>query len=210
MWPKSSTDKAETQRASLSKNEWTEMVFDHVLVDPEKVTGMDFFNSARGSIEFQMKENVNVQKLIDSSTKFKGYEIQFSKTLTDETKVVFFNVPMQIPNEEILHLIDSYSGTMKVRKVERELVGGEKGFTTKSGKTIKVQSTTRYVYATFPANKFLRRYYWLEGPCRNDPGRRVTVQHKGQKERACGWCLGYWSILRSARTSLWGACGDLF
>ena len=78
---------------------------------------------------------------------------------------------------------------MEKREVTHELVGGLGGYTTKKGKKIVIPGTTRHVLATFPANKCLRRYYWLEGPMRHEPGRRIVVQHKGQKERQCGHCL---------------------
>lgn len=178
-----------SQRAALSQADWAELLFDHAELDPKEMTGIDFFSGSKGTVEILMKENVNMEKYMKTNVEFKGYKLQLSETQTDETKVVLFNVPLLVPDEEIFNLIESYGGVMKDKKVHRELVGGKNGFTTKKGKKIEILGTTRYLYATFPANKFLRRYYWMEGPCRNDPGRRITIQHRGQKERACGHCL---------------------
>ena len=180
-----------SQRAALSQPEWYELLFDHVEMNPQDFAGIDFFLVSKGIVEILMKENVDVKKYLTTTknVEFKGYKLELSETLKDETKVVLFNVPLLIPDEEIFNLVETYGGVMKERRVYRELVGGKNGFITKKGKKIKIDGTTRYLFATFPPNKFLRRYYWLEGPGRNDPGRRITIQHRGQKERACGHCL---------------------
>ena len=180
-----------SQRSALSQPEWYELFFDYAEMNPQDFAGIDFFLASKGIVEILMKENVNVKKYLTTTKniEFKGYKLELSETLKDETKVVLFNVPLLVPDEEIFNLVETYGGKMKDKIVHRELVGGKNGVTTKKGKKIQIDGTTRYLYATFPANKFLRRYYWMEGPCRNDPGRRITIQHRGQKERACGHCL---------------------
>ena len=183
------SDTAGAQRGLLSPEDWCEFLFDILEINPNDMVGIDFYSGNKSSVEMLMTKSYDVTKLVDTKYEFKGYKVEISRVLMDETKVVFFNVPLYVPDEEILHLVESYGGEMKKNEVQYEYAVHGSGITTKKGKLIKIRGTTRYVHATFPANKFLRRYYWLEGPCRHDPGRRIMVQHKGQKMRQCGHCL---------------------
>ena len=169
----------------LSVTDWADFLFDEMNMDPSDALGIDFFSGNRGSVEVLLNSNVDVGKFICSGKAFKGFNMEISKLASDETKVVFLNVPLFVPDEEIIHLVTSYGGKMEKEGVQHE----SKEITTSGGKKVSLRTTTRFVYATFPANKCLRRYYWLEGPCRNDPGRRIIVQHKGQKERQCANCM---------------------
>ena len=73
---------------------------------------------------------------------------------------------------------------------KEEILSEKVTIKTEGGKVINVKGTTRYAFATIPANKHLRRYYLLEGPLTTDTGRRVIVEHPGQ-ERQCGNCLNW-------------------
>ena len=185
--------------SALSVTDWADFLFDEMNMDPSEALGIDFFSGNRGSVEVLLHPKVDVGKFICSGKAFKGYNMEISKMASDETKVVFLNVPLFVPDEEIIHLVTSYGGKMEKEGVHHET----KEITTSGGKKVSLRTTTRYVYATFPANKCLRRYYWLEGPCRNDPGRRIIVQHKKQKERQCGNCMNLASECPyAARTNL--------
>ena len=104
---------------------------------------------------------------------------------TSSTKVTFKGVPLTVPNEELYHLIRSYGGRVLEEKVHYEAYV----HTTPKGVPIMVKSNTRYVHATFPPNKRLRRFYWLAGPLPKDPLRRIVAEHSGQLGRDCGHCL---------------------
>ena len=189
----------EQSGSPLSMTDWADFLFDEMNMDPADALGIDFFSGNRGSVEVLLNPNVDVGKFICSGRIFKGFNMEVSKMASDETKVVFLNVPLFVPDEEIIHLVKSYGGKLEKEEVQYEM----KEFSTTGGKKVSLRTTTRFVYATFPANKYLRRFYWLEGPCRNDPGRRIIVQHKGQKERQCGNCLRFASECPySSRTHL--------
>ena len=70
---------------------------------------------------------------------FKNHEITVKKILHDVTKVTFKNVPMYVPDEELLHLAGVY-GTVVENKVHYEKLR-----ITTSTKQGVLTSPTRYV-----------------------------------------------------------------
>ena len=108
--------------------------------------------------------------------------IVLKKMLNDATKVTFRNVPMYVPDEEILHLCGVY-GTVMENKVY-----WEKMKITTSTKKGVLTSPTRYVLMNLKIGAAFHNFYWMEGPMSGDPGRRITVLHQGQR-RQCSNCL---------------------
>ena len=189
--PKQQSDQ---NKKPLSLEKWADFLFDELKMDPADAIGLDFTSGKGTSVEIHLHTKVNADKYTGSDKIFEGFNMEISKKSAEETKVVFLNVPYLVPDEEILHLVTSYGGKMKDSTVHRE----PRFFSTSKGKQIFLQSTTRFVHASFPQDKRLRRYYWVEGPCENDLGRRIIVQHKGQRETQCPWCLQWASECRFA------------
>ena len=102
--------------------------------------------------------------------------------LNDTTKVTFKNVPMYVPDEEILHLCGIYGAVLE-NKVHREQL--RISTSTKKG---VLQSSTRYVFMHLKNGASFNNYYWMEGPMSSDPGRRITVLHHGQTQQ-CSNCF---------------------
>ena len=113
---------------------------------------------------------------------YKDHEITVKKMLNDVTKVTFRNVPMYVPDEEILHLCGVY-GTV----VDNRVYWEKMRITTSSKKGV-LTSPTRYVIMNMNNGASFNNFYWMEGPMSGDPGRRITVLHHGQRQQ-CFNCL---------------------
>ena len=114
---------------------------------------------------------------------FKQHKVNISVVTKVATKVTFKNVPISVPDEEILHLCSQY-GEVKDDRVRREVIhfGG--------AKKLKITGSTRWVEMTLKPGKAFRNFYWLAGPQPGDIARRITVLHAGQPKQ-CSWCLKY-------------------
>ena len=111
-----------------------------------------------------------------------NHEVTLKKMLHDVTKVTFKNVPMYVPDEELLHLCGIY-GTVLDDKVHWEQLR-----ITTSTKRGVLTSPTRYVHMHLNNGAIFNNFYWLEGPMAGDPGKRIPVIHTGQKQQ-CYHCL---------------------
>ena len=96
------------------------------------------------------------------------------------TKVLFKNVPLYVPDIEILNLCSYYGN------VENSKVIWDK--TKVPGSNFALPGSNRYVNMVMNHGAVMNNYYWLEGPLPGDPGRRVLVLHPGQ-QRQCSHCL---------------------
>ena len=161
----------------------SEYIFTELGIKPAEIMEIDL-NTGRSDIkQIRLKPGVDTDKLLsDFPDTYAGYAVNISKLTQTNTKVTFRNVPIEIPDEEILNLCAVYG---KVEgKVNRETVTIDN---TKLGK-VKLPSATRFVnMKLFPGKKF-NNYYWMEGPLPGDQGRRVTVLHYNQSQQ-CSHCL---------------------
>ena len=86
------------------------------------------------------------------------------------SKVLFRSVPLNVSDEEILHLCAVYSDV--VDGIKREKLYNNKDM----GRT----GSNRMVEIIFNDGMSFDIFYWLEGALPGDQGRRVTVTHHGQ------------------------------
>ena len=172
-------------RQLLEQGEWAELIFDLCEIKVEDVLGIDFQAGGYNAAEIQLKDEVDAGQYEGISKEFKGMTFDMSKSQADSTKVTFKSVPLSVPNQELIHLVKAYGGKMENEEVkyEKVLVSTPKGHNT------EVNGTTRYVHATFPPNRRLRTFYWMQGPLPKDPMRRIIAEHAGQAGRQCGHCL---------------------
>ena len=179
----SNADNRINQPRSLTIDDLSELVFEVLEVKFEECIGVDFYTGRYDTREIVLKPEVDPAKYITSEPiDFKDHEIVIKKMLNDVTKVTFKNVPMYVPDEEILHLCGIY-GTVQDNKVYWE----KQRVTTSTKKGILL-SPTRYVLMNLNNGSSFNNYYWMEGPMAGDPGRRVTVLHHGQKQQ-CSHCF---------------------
>ena len=95
------------------------------------------------------------------------------------TRVTFKNVPLNVPDEEIIHLCKSY-GVPLDNKVNWEVLT--------NNKNRGMVGSTRYVDMELAKGAAFENYYWLEGPLPGDHGRRILVLHNGQVPQ-CSHCF---------------------
>ena len=153
----------------------SEYIFTELGIKPADIMEIDL-NTGRSDIkQIRLKPGVDTDKLLsDFPDTYEGYAVNISKLTQTNTKVTFRNVPIEIPDEEILNLCAVYR---KVEgKVNRETVTIDN---TKLGK-VKLPSATRFVNMKLLPGKKFNNYYWVEGPLPGDQGRRVSVLHYNQ------------------------------
>ena len=93
--------------------------------------------------------------------------------------MTFRNVPLNIQNEEILHLCETYGKPLdKTVHYEQLFNDGNRG----------MMGGTRYVEMELFKGASLKNFYWMEGPLQGDAGYRITVLHPGQIQQ-CSHCL---------------------
>ena len=94
---------------NLNFDDISEIIFEILNIKFEDCVGIDFTSGRYDTKEIALKANVDSSKYITQEPLvFKGHEISVRKMLNDTTKVTFKNVPMYVPDEEILHLCGIY------------------------------------------------------------------------------------------------------
>ena len=176
-------DEAPSNPKSLTMDDISEFTFDILGIKFEECVGVDYWTGRYDSREIILKPGVDTTKFITTEPIiFKDHEILVKKMLVDMTKVTFKNVPMYVPDEEILHLCGVY-GTVLDNKVHWETIK----VTTSTQRGVLV-SPTRYVLMKLNNGAMFKNFYWMEGPMAGDPGRRITVLHHGQQQQ-CSNCF---------------------
>ena len=179
------SEKPDDKPRSLSTAQVGELLFDYLEIDPADCLELDISTGGRyDTKELLVKAGAKLDKALSTDPlEFKQHRVNVSLVTKVATKVTFKNVPISVPDEEILHLCSQY-GDVKDDRVRREIIhfGGTK--------KLKIMSSTRWVEMTMKPGKAFRNFYWLAGPQPGDVARRITVLHSGQP-RQCSWCLKY-------------------
>ena len=107
---------------NLTMDDISELTFDILGIKFEECVGIDFWTGRYDSREIILKPGVDTTKYITTEPIiFKEHEVHVKKMLVGMTKVTFKNVPMYVPDEEILHLCGVY-GTVQDNKVHWETI----------------------------------------------------------------------------------------
>ena len=183
--PKPSDPAIRAGRQLLTHDQWATLIFGTFNLQVKDVEGIDFHAGGINAVELKFNEKFDTSPLINSSADFDGRSFTLSKQEMGSTKVTFKNVPFSVPDAELLHLVKSYGGKMENNQVEHEKVSVK----LPDGEIKYFEGTTRSIHASFPPNKRLRTFYWLQGPLPKDPMRRVLVEHTGQVGKQCSFCL---------------------
>ena len=168
----------------MGQNEWAELIFDKCKIKVEDVTGIDFNSAGINTVEIELKEGSPSDRY-EGNYNFKDQDFSLVRANTTSKKITFKNVPLQIPDSELIHLVKAYGGKME----KEEGICEKNTISTPGGVKTETKSSTRYIQATFPPNKRLKTFYWVAGQLSNDPMRRIIAEHDGQIGRQCGSCL---------------------
>ena len=165
---------------SLSFEELGELIFDVLQIKAEECLAINFNTGHYDQREIKMKPEVNVsQYLRYEPFVFKDHNVTVNRQSQNVTRVSFKNVPLNVPDEEILNLCLAYGKPLE-NKVSYETLN------IKRGKTLT--GSTRYVDMQMEEGKTFMNYYWMEGPLAGDQGKRIVVLHSNQPPQ-CSHCL---------------------
>ena len=174
-------DQVNSKPKNLSFDDIGDFIFDILKVNPDDCLGFDYTTGRYDSRQLKLKPSVNATPYITSTPiLFKHHEISVSKQLNNVTRVFFKNVPLNVPDEEILHLCLCYGSPVDHKvHVEKLTNSRNKG----------MPGSNRYVDMHIKDSMSFENYYWMEGPLSGDSGRRITVLHNGQTKQQCFHCL---------------------
>ena len=155
-------------------------IFDILKVNPSDCLGFDYTTGRYDSREIKFKPGIDIDPYTTITPHiFMDHEITVKKQLRNVTKVVFKNVPLNVPDEEILNLCLCYgSVTDNTVHYERLFNNKNKG----------MPVSNRFVQMVLDSGAAFENFYWMEGPLAGDTGRRILVLHNGQIPQ-CSNCL---------------------
>ena len=154
------------------------LLFDILGVKAEDCLRFNYSLGRYDTREVMFKPGVDMTPNL-GMTDFMGHEILTRRQRNNVTRVTFKNVPLNIPDEEIIHLCETY-GKPVDNMVHYEKLNNLKNKGMTSG--------TRFVEVEMFPGASMFNFYWLEGPLAGDEGCRVTVLHPGQVQQ-CSNCL---------------------
>ena len=165
---------------SLTFDDLGELIFDVLKIDPKDCVSFDYNTGRYDTRQIKFKAGVSIDMYVTKEPiTFKDHMITTKKQLHNITRVTFRNVPLNVPDEEIIELCNCYGKPVN-NQVFYELLSNSKN----KGHT----GSTRYVDMEFTQGMVMQNYYWMEGPMHGDQGRRVLVLHNGQQSQ-CSNCL---------------------
>ena len=157
-----------------------ELLFDILRLNPAHCLAYDYNTGRNDTKQVKLKPGIPVADILAKSPlEFKGFKVVVSQQRLNITRVTFKNVPLNVPDEEIIHLCMSYGSPME-NKVQYEVLRNSRN----KGHT----GSTRFVDMELNEDSSFNNYYWMEGPFPGDQGRRVLVLHSGQAQQ-CSNCL---------------------
>ena len=117
--PSNDTNEEGTAK-NLSFDDISELIFEALGFQFEDCIGVDYYTGRYDTREVHLKANVDPSKyVIREPITFMNHEVTVAKMISDVVKVVFKNVPLYVPDEEILHLCQYY-GTVVDNTVYKE------------------------------------------------------------------------------------------
>ena len=157
-----------------------ELLFDILRLNPAHCLAYDYNTGRNDTKQVKLKPGIPVADILAKSPlEFKGFKVVVSQQRLNITRVTFKNVPLNVPDEEIIHLCMSYGSPVE-NKVQYEVLRNSRN----KGHT----GSTRFVDMELNEDSSFNNYYWMEGLFPGDQGRRVLVLHSGQAQQ-CSNCL---------------------
>ena len=174
----------EVKPPNLQDSDFGEFLFDFLKIDAKCCLGIDVATGRYDTKELLVKADTDLTNITTSEPHlFKQHHIYATVLSSQVTKVTFKNVPLYVPDEEILHLCCHY-GELTDGVVYKDSI--TLGIAAKHS----LPSSTRWVTVRLHPGKSFRNFYWLAGPLSGDVGRRITVLHSNQP-RQCSHCFKY-------------------
>ena len=169
---------AQIKPESLSLEKIGELMFDVIKLKASECERVAIVTNRYDTKEVMLKPGVDpTPYLTTDPIIFYDHEVIVRRQSSKSVQVTFKDVPLCIPDEEIINLCKSYGEPVKNEVVYKpsELTRG-------------VPGSTRFVEMKILPGKQFENFYWMEGPLDEDQGGRITVLHPGQIMQ-CSHCL---------------------
>ena len=170
----------QTRPRSLTYEDLGEFLFDILMIDPEDLVALNLNTGRYDQRELKFKPDIDVSPYLrPEPVAFKDHHITVGRQSQNVTRITFKNVPLNVPDEEILHLCRVYGKPLE-NKVQYEKINIKRGSSVTGG--------TRFVDMEMAEGRTFLNYYWMEGPLNGDKGKRIVVLHSNQPAQ-CSHCL---------------------
>ena len=176
--PKEDSTGNVTKHRNLTYDEIATFIFDTLKISHTDCLRFNYTTGRYDTREVMFKAGVDLSPYL-GNYEFMEHEITTRRQRSNVTKVTFKNVPLNIPDEEIIHLCETY-GKLVDSIVHYERLNNDKNRGMMGG--------TRFVEIELFQGASLNNFYWMEGPLHGDIGCRITVLHGGQIQQ-CSNCL---------------------
>ena len=111
-----------TSNPNMSAEDIGELLFDILKLDPSHCLAYDYNTGRNDTKQVKLKPGIPVNEILAKSPlNFKGFSVVVSQQRLNITRVTFKNVPLNVPDEEIIHLCLSY-GRPVDNKVQYEVL----------------------------------------------------------------------------------------
>ena len=173
-------DEAVQKAKNLTFEDFGELMFDVLKINPDDRISFNLSSGRYDLREIKFKPGVSIRSYETGvPIEFKNHLVSVRQQLKNVTRVTFKNVPLNVPDEEIINLCVCY-GKLVDGTVRYETLRNIKGRT--------LSGSTRFVDMYLDEGKSFFNYYWMEGPLPVDAGKRIVVLHNGQSPQ-CSNCL---------------------
>ena len=168
-----------TKPKPLTYEDLGEFLFDVLEIDPANCISFNFSSGRYDLREVKFIPGHDTTPYLRvTPERFKNHNIVVRRQRQNIVRVTFKNVPLNVPDEEILNLCNSYG--KPVSKVSYEKLNNIRGQ--------MLTGSTRFVDVELNQGVSFENYYWLEGPLPGDVGKRIVVLHSNQPPQ-CSHCL---------------------
>ena len=167
----------EKKPLNISDSQLGEFLFESLKIPIAQCLALDFLTGRYDLREILVRSDTDLTIVLtyDSLFTFKDHKISISIISNQSTRVTFKEVPLSVPNDELLYL-SSLHGVIKDGIVHNTTVR-------LGGKTrVTMPSSNRWIEVRLTPSKPLRNYYWMTGPGQGEARRRVTVLQPNQEE----------------------------
>ena len=171
------------QPKHLTHDDLSDFLFKDLKIKISDLLSIDYTGSSYGHREVELKPNVDLTPFLTGHMprEYMLHKIWVQKQEKKaSTKLLFRNILLNVPDEEIINICMSYGEP--VGWVSREKLT--------NAKDRGIQGSNRSVEVNLNIGATFENYYWLEGPLPGDQGRRILVTHQGQPQQ-CGHCFGF-------------------
>ena len=171
------------QPKHLTHDDLSDFLFKVLKIKHSDLLFIDYTTSWYGHREVELRPDVDLSSFLTGNTPLEYMKHKIIVRRQDKhsnTKILFRNVPLNVPDEEILNLCMSYGEPVGWVSREKLTNNKDKG----------IPGSNRSVEVNMNDGAAFENFYWLEGPLPGDQGRRVIVTHQGQPQQ-CSHCFSY-------------------